>query len=75
MTFIDVDFLIQGIIFLFLLFCVVVFNIYYVATNAHPDDIPFGKSKITRTAIILSYSLAFLMIISVPLDVHISKEN
>jgi LMBR1 domain-containing protein 1 len=48
---------------------IVIGNIYFLAKYAHPKDTPFGSSIFMRIVVVLGYTIAYLPIIIVLLDV------
>lgn len=55
-----------AIIFFFL---IIIGNIYFLAKYAHPKDTPFGSSIPMRIIVVLGYTVSYLPIIFVLLDV------
>jgi hypothetical protein len=44
-------------------------NLYFLASYAHPKDTPFGSSKIMRFLVVLGFTISYVPIILVLLDV------
>ena len=68
-----IDFFLYLTVFLLQVFAIVIFNLYLIAHYAHPEDSAFGRSKLVKAFVILSYSTNFILVLMVPLDVFMSK--
>ena len=63
------------ITFLVEVFAVIIMNLYLVSYYAHPGDTSFGKSRLVKMFVIMSYSTNFLIVLSVPMDVFLSTHT
>eukprot|EP00347_Sterkiella_histriomuscorum_P002802 403366747 len=50
-------------------------NIYFLANNAHPNDSPFGQNIIMRILVVFGFTLSYLPILMVPLDIANSQAD
>jgi len=74
-TIFDLDLVLQASILLVLLIANIMYNVFYLRKNSHHNETNFGKSKIMKCFIVLAFILPYCLMISVPLDVHISNSS